>query len=99
MRKIAFVLFLMVISVNLANAELESRFTSGKENWRCEGDVTCEGKSTNGNPGGFLKGTDKSKGGIWYSTVMSKNADGDVFNVTEADTKESSVSLRSLPQR
>ncbi|RLC09960.1 MAG: hypothetical protein DRI57_21160 [Deltaproteobacteria bacterium] len=34
----------------------------------------------------------------WHSTVMSKNADGDVFDVTEACTKESSVPLRSLPQ-
>ncbi|QTA80800.1 Uncharacterized protein dnl_31130 [Desulfonema limicola] len=25
----------------------------------------------------------------WYSTIMSKNEDGDVFNVTEANTKES----------
>jgi len=30
---------------------------------------------------------------------MSIKADGDVFDVTEAGTKESSVPLRSLPQR
>jgi len=30
---------------------------------------------------------------------MSIKADGDVFNATEADTEESSVPLRSLPQR
>ncbi len=35
----------------------------------------------------------------WRSIVMSIKADGDVFNVTEAETKESSVPLRSLPQR
>ncbi|QTA85046.1 Uncharacterized protein dnm_010495 [Desulfonema magnum] len=35
----------------------------------------------------------------WNSTVKSKKADRDVFNVTEAETKESSVSLRSLLQR
>jgi hypothetical protein len=33
----------------------------------------------------------------WYSTVKSINADGDVFNVTEANTRESIVSLQGLP--
>ncbi len=32
------------------------------------------------------------------STVVSINAGGDVFNVTEANTKESLVSLRNLLQ-
>ena len=35
----------------------------------------------------------------WYSIVKNINADGDVFNATEANTEESSESLRSLPQR
>jgi len=35
----------------------------------------------------------------WYSIVKNINADGDVFNATEAETEESSVPLRSLPQR
>ncbi len=34
----------------------------------------------------------------WHSIVKSKNADGDVFNAAEANTVESSVPLRSLPQ-
>ncbi|OQY58686.1 MAG: hypothetical protein B6245_10470, partial [Desulfobacteraceae bacterium 4572_88] len=35
----------------------------------------------------------------WCGIVMSIKADGDVFDVTEAGTEESSVPLRSLPQR
>ncbi|OQY59764.1 MAG: hypothetical protein B6245_04860, partial [Desulfobacteraceae bacterium 4572_88] len=35
----------------------------------------------------------------WCGIVMSIKADGDVFNVTEAETEESSVPLRSLTQR
>jgi len=32
----------------------------------------------------------------WYSIVKSIKADGDVFNVTEAKTMESLVSLQGL---
>ena len=33
----------------------------------------------------------------WYSTVKCNNADGDVFNTTEANTMEPIVSLQGLP--